>query len=321
MPKVTVIIPTYNAEKTIERAIKNVLNQTLNDFEIIIVDDASKDRTIEIIKEYQRKEKRIKLFILDKNSGGPTLPRNIGIQNANSEYITFLDSDDVYLPENLKIKSKILDKNPEINIINGWSWAVDEKRKIIDYLPPYLLSWMIRKKTLEKIGYFTQEQTGADEIGWSLRYKKLGGNPNSIFTLKEPLTLYFWHRSQTSERLRENNPFLFAMRWESLLKETTDSDSFREDRSCIYSRLGNLYCLAKELKKGRMNFRQSLNLKFNLYALTLFIVSFTGEKNYKKLARILRSFHRSIIWRGRKVLAQHKYKENYKKAVQTLRDL
>ena len=97
-PTVSVIIPTYNRAHLVGRAIKSVLNQTYRDFEIIVVDDGSTDNTKDIIKEFQKKDKRIKYIPYEKNKGG-SAARNTGIKAAKGEYIAFLDSDDEWAYE------------------------------------------------------------------------------------------------------------------------------------------------------------------------------------------------------------------------------
>jgi len=92
-PKVSVIIPTYNRAHLIGRAIQSVLNQTYQDFELIVVDDGSTDNTNEVIKEFSQKDKRILYIKHDKNKGG-SAARNTGIKAARGEYIAFQDSDD-----------------------------------------------------------------------------------------------------------------------------------------------------------------------------------------------------------------------------------
>ena len=99
--KVSVIIPVYNAEKYLKTAIESVINQSLGfeNIELIIVNDNSSDGSKGIIDDYADRYENIIAIHLDKNSGLPGRPRNIGIDNATSDYIIFLDADDEYLPD------------------------------------------------------------------------------------------------------------------------------------------------------------------------------------------------------------------------------
>lgn len=106
---VSIIIPTYNRKKTLSRSIVSVLNQTIEDFELIIVDDRSSDNTMEIIKEYQMKDKRIK-YVLNNASKGPAGARNTGIKNATGRYIAFLDSDDQWEKFHLEASINLMKK-------------------------------------------------------------------------------------------------------------------------------------------------------------------------------------------------------------------
>ena len=92
MSKVSIIIPVYGVEKYIERCLKSVINQTLKDIEIIIVNDDTKDNSMIICERYSNIDKRIKIY--NKQNEGLGLTRNYGIEKANSKYIAFLDSDD-----------------------------------------------------------------------------------------------------------------------------------------------------------------------------------------------------------------------------------
>lgn len=101
-PLVSIVTPCYNAKDTISQTILSVINQTYQNWELLVVDDCSTDNTAEIIAEYSGKDNRIKYFKTDVSSGSPSLPRNIGIENAKGEYIAFLDSDDIWFPNKLK---------------------------------------------------------------------------------------------------------------------------------------------------------------------------------------------------------------------------
>lgn len=107
-PKVTVIIPTYNRGHLIQEAIKSVLSQKAP-FEIVIVDDGSTDNTAEIVHSFQ--DNRIRYLTL-KEKGGAQIARNVGIMEAKSELIAFLDSDDIMLPESLPDRLDYFENNP-----------------------------------------------------------------------------------------------------------------------------------------------------------------------------------------------------------------
>ena len=110
--EVSIIMPAYNCEKTISRAIQSVKNQTFKDWTLIIIDDDSKDKTFELANNFTKNDDRIKLFSAPKHKvKGPYFPRNYGIKISNSRFLTFLDSDDEWLPEKLKEQIAFHKKN------------------------------------------------------------------------------------------------------------------------------------------------------------------------------------------------------------------
>ncbi len=109
-PIVSIITPIYNSEKTIEETINSVLNQTFKEFELIIVDDLSTDKTVSIIKKYQELDNRIKLFVLSKK-GGATGARNRAIKEAKGRYVAFLDADDLWKKDKLEKQIKFMQDN------------------------------------------------------------------------------------------------------------------------------------------------------------------------------------------------------------------
>lgn len=92
MPKISVVIPVYNVEKYLRECLDSVINQSFSNWECICVNDGSTDNSLDILQEYAKKDSRIQ--IIDQKNGGIAFARNQGIKSANSEYITFLDSDD-----------------------------------------------------------------------------------------------------------------------------------------------------------------------------------------------------------------------------------
>ena len=97
----SVIIPCYNCQNTIEKCINSILEQTIIDFEIIAVNDGSKDSTLSILKKMSERDKRI--VVIDKENSGPSSARNTGLDIAQGEYIGFVDSDDYIEGRHLKL--------------------------------------------------------------------------------------------------------------------------------------------------------------------------------------------------------------------------
>ena len=114
MPKVSVIIPVHNTEKFIEKCLDSVCNQTLSDIEIICINDASTDNSLEILKRYAAKDDRIKIVNFEENKGAAAA-RNTGIDAATGEYIGFVDSDDFIDAEFYeKLYNKAVDENADV---------------------------------------------------------------------------------------------------------------------------------------------------------------------------------------------------------------
>jgi glycosyltransferase involved in cell wall biosynthesis len=107
---VSIIIPTYNTEKFIRDTLQSVQNQTYQNWEMILVDDASTDKTVSVIEEFAKKDSRIKLFKLEKNSGNG-FARNIAVEKASGKYIAYLDADDLWFPEKLEKQIEFLKAN------------------------------------------------------------------------------------------------------------------------------------------------------------------------------------------------------------------
>ncbi len=99
-PMFSIIIPVYNVEQYLAQCLDSVLAQTFTDFEVICINDGSKDSSLSILREYEKKDKRIK--VIDRENGGVSAARNTGVEAAQGEYIAYLDSDDAYVAKLLK---------------------------------------------------------------------------------------------------------------------------------------------------------------------------------------------------------------------------
>ncbi len=124
MPEISVVIPTFNRSQLVLRAIRSVLSQTFNDFEVIVIDDGSPADTADVIRELGSKVK----YIWQENQGVATA-RNLGVSVANGNYISFLDSDDVFSPLHLELLHNKISISPTIDIVHGWAQVVAKNGK------------------------------------------------------------------------------------------------------------------------------------------------------------------------------------------------
>lgn len=115
---VSIVTASYNYARYIGETIESVINQTYKDWELIIVDNGSSDNSVEIIKSYCQKDNRIKLY-QHENGVNKGLPETLklGISKAGGEWISFLESDDKYMPNYLEEKIKVIDSNPDVKYI------------------------------------------------------------------------------------------------------------------------------------------------------------------------------------------------------------
>ena len=117
MPRLSIIVPVYQAKEYLEKCINSILEQSFVDFELILVDDGSKDASGTICDEYAKRDKRIR--VIHKENGGLSDARNTGIKLANSDYLMFVDSDD-YIEKNMLecLYKNIIEKDSDIAVCN-----------------------------------------------------------------------------------------------------------------------------------------------------------------------------------------------------------
>lgn len=128
MPKVSVIIPIYNAELYVEKAINSILDQTYTDFELLLIDDCSTDNTMLVVEKI--KDSRIKIIHNKKNMGIAN-SRNIGLDNATGEYIALMDDDDLTVPDRFAKQVDFLDIHKDIDVVGGRYGVIDKNDKLV----------------------------------------------------------------------------------------------------------------------------------------------------------------------------------------------
>jgi len=132
---VTIVTPAYNASKYISETIESVLNQSYDNWEMLIVNDGSTDNTKEIVESFS--DKRIKL--INQSNQGVSVARNKALDEAKGEYITFLDADDILPKKSLEVRVKFLEENLDVDLVDGYAVAVssDLKDIIREHKPTY----------------------------------------------------------------------------------------------------------------------------------------------------------------------------------------
>lgn len=128
-PRVSVLMPLYNGEKYVKKAIESILNQTYTNFELLLIDDCSTDSTMDIVNDF--KDERIRIIKNGKNSG-ISYSRNVGLKEALGEYIALMDDDDISVKNRLQLQVDFLDSNQDIDVVGGRYGIIDEDDNIVN---------------------------------------------------------------------------------------------------------------------------------------------------------------------------------------------
>jgi len=217
MPKISVVMPVYNGEKYFIEAIVSILDQTFKDFEFIIINDGSVDRSLDILKEFQKQDKRVK--IISRENKGVIYSLNEGVKMAQGEYIARMDADDVSDPERLSKQLKYAQEN-DLAVCGTWAEGIDDKGQrlkdmnyppSLDKIKSYTLihnpfihpSVMFRKDIFEKVGGYKKffKHIEDYELWTRIVFKYKTGN------ISERLLKYRLHEEQIT---RKNNPAMRA---------------------------------------------------------------------------------------------------------------
>ena len=215
LPIISIVMIAHNEELNIERSIKSIQNQTFKDWELIIINDGSFDKTTEIIKDYSLKDKRIISITNNKKIGRPK-SSNLGIKYSRAKLIARLDADDISLPDRLEKQYKFLLKNPNIDVLGTGAHIYDDEHNFIKTVlmpedhnslknlnflktPFFHSSVMIRKRFFDKVcNYNTDFLRSQDKELW-LRGLKYG----SVYSnLSEPL-IEFTQNNSTETKFQK----------------------------------------------------------------------------------------------------------------------
>jgi len=291
-PKVSVIIPTYNRAHLVRRAIRSVLNQTYQDFEVIVVDDCSTDNTAEVLKEF--KDNRIK-YIRHKVNRGVAAARNTGIKVAEGSYVALLDSDDRWLPSKLEKQMKVFEKAPqEVGVVYTGLWRISSNRKL--YIPSPKVpckyegdvyknllrvnfvgnsSVVIKKECFKKVGLYDEHLPSVEDRELLLRISRY----YHFRCVDEPLVILY--ESPDSISLNYNLRIkVYKLFFKKYFYEIKND---RKALANLYFKIGLNFCLKGDIKKGRYCFlKATITYPFTKDLLE-FIISFFSKMFMRKL--------------------------------------
>ena len=203
MIRVSIILPTYNASKTIDRCIESIINQTYKQWELICCDDCSTDNSFDILKKWEKKDNRIKVLKNEKNQKA-AYTRNKCIKLARGEYVALIDDDDYCVVDRIEKQVLFLDKHSEYSFVGSKAYYFDEngvwkignakeKPQIKDFLWSSCFinpSVMFRKRDLEDIGLYRVAKETIRSQDYDL-FMRLYTKGYYGYNIQEPLIYYY----------------------------------------------------------------------------------------------------------------------------------
>ncbi|EAK0291576.1 glycosyltransferase family 2 protein [Campylobacter jejuni] len=296
MSQISIILPTFNVEKYIARALESCINQTFKDIEIIVVDDCGSDKSIDIVKEYAKKDDRIKIIYNEKNLGA-FVARNEGVKYSNSQYLMFLDPDDFLELEACEISYKAMVEKESDYVSFGLIRYLDENH-IEPYTPFFsgefnqnelfnflyqqkYITWniyarLIRKdkylKCLEILSYFNLERINCAEDAL-VTYILLNLCHKFTF-LDARMYFYTLNLNSTTQsndiiKFRNNvNDYTLVI---NTIKEIAVSNKFN-------IKIAKLFCFILAFEKHQLNIK--INKRLDGYTLKDIVWNFIYKKYY-----------------------------------------
>lgn len=210
MPRVTIVLPTYNGEKYIRESINSILSQNYTNWELIIVNDCSTDNTSKIIQQYSQEDKRIQII---NNSVNKKLPKslNTGFKFASGEYLTWTSDDNIYEKDAIEKMVKYLDANRNMPMVRADMLLIDENAEVIsesqeyDYPKMFINNcmgacFMYRRSVAQKVGQYDETLFCVEDYDYWIRIMEQYG---TIGNIKEFLYRYRWHSGSLSSTKRD----------------------------------------------------------------------------------------------------------------------
>ena len=235
--RVSVIMPCYNAAKYLDDAINSLRAQTYDNFELLAVNDGSSDQTQSRLELHAAKDPRVRVF--RQKNAGPSAARNTALRQINGEYVCFLDSDDVYLPEKLDRQIRFLQQHPQVDLVYSDYYTSDAELNLTSLTPTKVLesdmvegfglrnrfpplATMFRSRLMDTVGEFDESLRMAEDWDYWLRWAKVG---TFAYLPGSPMVIYRTHGAQAHHDL--NRMFVAGRR---VLRKHFQSDPPRYQR-------------------------------------------------------------------------------------------
>lgn len=246
MPEVSVIVPVYNVEKYLEKCLNSLVNQTLENIEIIIVNDGTKDNSEEIIKKFMDKYPN-KIIYLKKENGGLSDARNFGIPYAKGEYIAFLDSDD-YVEKNIYKEMYDLAKKENSDMVECdfiWEYpnkiredigqVYNGKKEMLEKVRVVAWNKLIKRSILEKTQIQFPKGLRYEDVEFTY---KLIPHLNKVSFLKKPYIHYIQRENSISNSQNERTKEIFTVLDNVIdyYKKNNFYDEYKDELEYIYAR-------------------------------------------------------------------------------------
>lgn len=292
MDKISVIIPTYNREHTILNSVKSVLNQTYQNFEIIVVDDGSSDNTIDLLKKLN--SDKIKVIVNETNKGAP-YSRNRGIDLATGEYIAFQDSDDIWFENKLEVCLKAI-KEHDADFVFHQVICDNVKGQPISPTTNFNLINDKMLYVLTKGGVNTQTMFAKAECFKNIKFdEKMPRSQDweimirmtekyKIYFIQQPLVHYIMLEDSISKSSKKG--FIALERiYKKHFTRYYEKYGAELDYSYYYHK-GELYALENDLKHASHYYSKALKIKFDkLLFAKIILMKFHLYKLFRKLVR------------------------------------
>jgi glycosyltransferase involved in cell wall biosynthesis len=273
-PQISVIIPAYNAEGLIGSTLDSVLDQTYQDFEILVVDDGSTDGTGEVVQSYGEPVRYRR-----KENGGTASARNVGLQEARGEYVAFLDADDRWYPTKLERQMSLHEAHPDLAWSYTDSYLVDAESGTIlvrksqvrprtggDVLRPLLRgnfiapsTLVVRRSVFDTVGTFDESAFYHSAEDWELWMKIAARHP--IYFLNEPLVETRQHTGRKTKTMDLDRALVERL---TIIQEAVDrnpdrlADAQEEAQSRVLLNFGRKWMEREERGRARTLFARAL---------------------------------------------------------------